>query len=119
MTVVELSPTARLLRAARGLAAGWGLAAIAVFLPILHFVLVPTLVVGGIVAAIALGRQSRRIADLRGPCPRCGAEQHFEAAGRVRRTRLIACPACHTNLTLVVAAGAVPAATPVETGGRR
>jgi len=116
MTVAELTPASRLGRAAAGLAACWSLALVAVFLPILHLVLVPTLVVGGIVAAITLGRQARRVTDLRGPCPRCATEQRFEASGRLRPTRLTTCPKCHTNVTLVVGDGAASETTPVEVG---
>ena len=118
MTVVELSPLARLGRGAMGLAACWGAAAVAVFLPILHLILVPTLVTGGIVAAIVLGRQAQRVTDVRGACPRCLTAQQFEAGGRVRRARIIACPHCHTNVTLLVGEGAAGTAAPIE-GGRR
>ena len=102
VTVAELSALARLGRGAMGLVACWGAAAVAVFLPILHLILVPTLVGGGIVAAIVLGREAQRVIDVRGTCPRCLTEQQFEANGRVRRVRLIACPRCHTNVTLRV-----------------
>jgi len=110
MTVAELSPAARFGRGVRGLATGWGAAVVAVFLPILHLVLVPTFAVGGVVAAVVLGRQSRRVMELHGRCPRCLTEQDFEASGRLRRTRLVTCSHCHTNVTLF--AGAAPPAEP-------
>jgi hypothetical protein len=118
MTVVELSPAARLGRGAMALGACWGLAAVAVFLPILHLILVPTLVGGGMVAAIVLGRQHRRVTDVRGTCPRCLTEQQFEASGRVRRVLLIACPRCHTNVTLLVGEEAAGEAVAIATGTR-
>jgi hypothetical protein len=101
ITVVDLPGAARLRRAAAGLAACWGAAAVAVFLPILHFVLVPGLTVGGIVAAIVLGRQAQRVTEVRGRCPRCSSEERFEAGGRMQPTRRVDCPRCHTNVTLV------------------
>jgi len=118
MTVEELSPPARFGRAAKALGACWGVAAIAVFLPILHLILVPTLVGGGIVAAIVLGRQTQRVTDVRGACPRCLTEQQFEASGRLRRARIIACPRCHVNVTLLVGDGAAGEAAPIEAGRR-
>ena len=114
MTVEDLSPLARLRRGALALAVCWGAAAVAVFLPILHLVLVPTLVSGGIVAAIALGRQAQRVTDVRGTCPRCLTEQQFEASGRLRRARIIACPRCHTNVTLRVGDGIAGETAPME-----
>jgi transposase-like protein len=88
-----------------GLALCWGIAAVAVFLPILHLVLVPSFVVAGIAVAVALGRQTERVVGIRGPCPRCGSTEQFEAGGKLRRERIVACPRCHTNLTLVVTEG--------------
>jgi hypothetical protein len=106
VTVADVSPGARLRRGVMGLAACWGGAAVAVFLPILHFVLVPGLLGAGIAAAIVLGRQAQRVTDVRGTCPRCLAEERFQVGGRVRPTRLTACPRCHGNVTLLLDDGA-------------
>jgi endogenous inhibitor of DNA gyrase (YacG/DUF329 family) len=111
VTTEEVSPGARVRRAMTGLAACWLAAGVAVFLPVLHLVLVPTLVVGGIAAAVVLGRQARRVLDVQGTCPRCLKEVAFEAGGHLRPTRLVNCPRCHTNVTLAVGATAADAAT--------
>jgi len=47
-------------RAGLGLAVAWLLAFPAIFLPVLHFVLVPGLVIGGIVLAVHRMREDRR-----------------------------------------------------------
>jgi hypothetical protein len=116
VTVLDVPAAGRLRRGVAGLAACWGAAAVAVFLPILHFVLVPTLVVGGIVAAVVLGRQARRVIGVRGTCPRCHTESEFQAGGALQAERLIDCPRCHTNVTLVV--GEEPQMAPVGEGAR-
>jgi len=117
MTVAELSPATRLGRGVKALAVGWGAAVAAVFLPILHLVLVPSFAVGGVIAAIVFGKQSRRVTRLRGQCPRCLTEEDFEASGKVRRSRIVTCPHCHTNVTLL-AGDATSAKAPVAAGAQ-
>jgi hypothetical protein len=53
VTMVELSPLARFGPGAAGLAGLWGAAAAAVFFPVVHLILVPTLLVGGVVLPCA------------------------------------------------------------------
>jgi hypothetical protein len=71
-------------RAARALKAAGiclGLAALSVFLPIAHFILVPGFLIAAPVFAVRrLGRRASIIA-LRGTCPRCREERVFEARG--------------------------------------
>src|SRR5262249_5697791 len=110
MTVAELSPAARFGRGVRGLATGWGAAVVAVFLPILHLVLVPTFAVGGVVAAVVLGRDPGRGVALPGGGPRARPGRACAAGGGLRRTRLVPCSHCHTNVTLF--GGAAPPAEP-------
>jgi hypothetical protein len=116
VTVADMSPTARARRGAIALGACWTAAAAAVFLPILHFVLVPGLLGAGVAAAIVVGRQARRVTDIRGACPRCLTEQAFEAGGRVRPTRGTTCPGCHANVILVLGVGAADEAGPEGAG---
>ena len=59
-------------RAMLGLGACWGAAILAVFLPLLHFVLVPSLVVAGPLVALSQLKQRVTILDVTGPCPACG-----------------------------------------------
>jgi hypothetical protein len=80
----------------------WGLGLASVFIPVAHFVLVPTFVVGGIVTAFVRAREDRRLILLHGACARCGAAQEFRPGGRFADGRSFDCPKCHGNLTLAV-----------------
>lgn len=91
---------ARWVRAARGLLACWGLAVAAVFLPLLHFVLVPALLLAGpVVALLRLGEQVTLL-DVRGACPACGREQTV-GLGRAAEARLpFRCEGCGRPLEI-------------------
>jgi hypothetical protein len=114
LTVFGAAPTpavARLLtqtardRALRVLAAlgiFWGLAIPAVFMPVAHFILVPTLLLTGIAVAALRAREGVRLLGARGRCPRCGAETEFPGSGRFRSPHALDCPRCHTRLSLTV-----------------
>ena len=56
----------------------------------------------GIVIAIKRSREERRLAEVRGGCPRCGAQQVFKAGGRFEPGRSFDCPACHGTIALDV-----------------
>jgi len=99
--VVEQTRPQRLGRALAGLGMCWALALGGLFIPVAHFILVPTFVVAGIVVAIKRAREDRRLLLLRGACPRCGAAQEFKPGGRFATGRSVDCPKCHGTLTLV------------------
>ena len=101
--IVEQAPAQRFLRVLTGLGLFWGLALCGLFIPVAHFVLVPTFVAAGIIVAVRRAREDRRLILVRGACPRCGAEQEFRPGGRFMSGRSIPCPHCHGNLTLVAA----------------
>lgn len=71
-------------RAVRALATCWGLAVLAVFLPVLHFVLVPSLLVAGPVVALSRLRERCTVRGASGTCPACGAAQSFAVSGALR-----------------------------------
>lgn len=100
-TVVNQGPGRRARRALAGLGACWGIALVTVFIPVAHFVLVPTFSVAGVVIAALRLREDRRLAGARGACPRCGREQEFAAGGRFHGERALDCPACHQLLRLI------------------
>src|SRR5262245_52899619 len=82
----------RLGRAGLGLAIAWLLAFPAIFLPVLHFVLVPGFVIGGIVLAVLRLREDRTLARVEGTCPRCGAQLDATPGGRFRSPRPVQWP---------------------------
>ena len=99
--IIEQAPPQRLGRALTGLGKLWALALGGLFIPVAHFILVPTFVAAGIVVAVKRAREDRRLLLLRGACPRCGAAQEFKPGGRFATGRNIDCPKCHGTLTLV------------------
>jgi hypothetical protein len=60
------------LRGLRVLTIFWAIAAVTIFIPILHFILVPGFLIGGIVASAAARRQKSIVAGGKGSCPKCG-----------------------------------------------
>ena len=102
--IVEQTPGQRLARTLGGLGMFWGLGLVSVFIPVAHFVLVPTFVIGGIVMAIKRAGEDRRLLWVRGACPRCGAQQDLKPGGRFADGRTFDCPSCHGNITLATTA---------------
>jgi hypothetical protein len=115
LTVFGASPTpavaivwrrsfaSRLGRAGLGLAIAWVLAFPAIFLPVLHFVLVPGFLIGGVVLAAVRLREDRTLARVEGTCPRCRAPLDAAPGGRFRLPRLVQCRQCKNTLTLAAA----------------
>jgi hypothetical protein len=87
-------------RAGIALGVAWLLAFPAIFLPVLHFVLVPGLVVGGVVLAAMRLREDRTLARVQGVCPRCAAPLDLTPGGRFRLPRTVQCVHCRNELTL-------------------
>jgi hypothetical protein len=108
--VQRRSLASRMGRAGVGLAVAWLLAFPAIFLPVLHFVLVPGFVIGGVVLAAQRLREDRTLARVEGTCPRCRAALDATPGGRFRLPRSVQCLHCKNTLTL--AAAAAPASEP-------
>jgi len=101
VVVENLTPRRRIARAAA--VAGWGLvaAAIALPIPVVHFVLVPgSLLVGAVLGAMRLAqREIFRSAE--GPCPFCGTQQRLGLAGKeFHLPRRAHCTSCGRELDL-------------------
>ncbi len=105
VTVTRQSSGHRLARAAKGAGVFWAVAAGCVFLPGLHFALVPAFLVVGFAAGFRNLRDAEIASRVHGACPRCGLEQDFAAGNRPTPTWTLDCPACHNNLTLILHAG--------------
>jgi hypothetical protein len=110
VTVVRPSTGQRLARAFKAGGIFWAVAAGCVFLPGLHFVLVPSFLLVGVIVGFRHLRDEEIVSGVRGPCPRCGLEQTFAAGNRLTPSWSLDCPACHTNLSLTLDTGAVSAA---------
>ena len=107
VTIAVQTVGRRVSRALRVLGGLWGAALLAVFIPIAHFVLVPTLVVLGAVLGALRLRQDRVIVRVVGPCPRCGRADEFPLDTRRVTSQRLTCPGCHSNVDLTLDA-AVP-----------
>ena len=81
-----------------GLALCWGAAAVAVVIPVAHFVLVPGLAIAGVVWAVIRLRERERLLWVHGTCPRCGREEDFVPAGSLSRQLTVDCPSCFNRL---------------------
>ena len=98
--VVERSLGARVLRAAAIWGALWGALLVCIFIPLLHFVLVPTLLVLGPVMAVLRLRETTSLQAVRGACPRCLAERTYQTSGRYKDGFRLHCDGCGNELTL-------------------
>ena len=100
LVVVRFDPAQRARRAAKGLAGFWGAMVVSVFLPIAHFVPVPSLFGIGIWQFFRRLRRTELVKGAHGTCPDCGAEQDFELSAGLRFPQSVQCRACHRGLTL-------------------
>jgi len=90
----------RLRRAARAWAGCWGAAIVAVFLPVLHFILVPSLLVGGPLYAMVMMREKVTVLGADGNCPACGVAQHPRLKSGASATMGFRCESCRRALEL-------------------
>jgi hypothetical protein len=100
--VIEQSTGERVARIFTGLGMFWALALGGLFIPVAHFILVPVFLASGVVMAVKRSREDRRLAEVRGACPRCGAEQVFKGTGRFEHGKSLDCPACHGTFAITI-----------------
>lgn len=95
----------RVRRAFGALLACWGAMVVSVFLPIAHFVLVPSFFGLGIWQFVRRLRQPQQVRGAHGACPDCGVEQDFELSSGLRFPQGVQCGSCQRGLTLADADG--------------
>ena len=100
VNVAVLSGADRLKRAGVILGAAFGVALVALPIPIVHFILVPGSLLGGLVLAGNRLTVSEIFRHAAGPCPFCGTEQTFPLMGRFRLPKNAHCVNCGRNLSL-------------------
>jgi hypothetical protein len=98
--VLHHSRGRRIRRALSGLGLLWLLAAVAVFIPIAHLILVPGLFFGGIGLFIVRWRRRDRFEAFEATCPTCGAPASFDLEESAELPLRLHCPACDAALTL-------------------
>ncbi|RMH43626.1 MAG: hypothetical protein D6689_04580 [Deltaproteobacteria bacterium] len=99
----QLDRSARTRRAAAALGACWGLAVVAVFIPVAHFVLVPSLTIAGPIVAWLRARQRAVVLGGDGTCPACGASIEIEP-GPAHWPLHAQCAACREALEVTARA---------------
>jgi hypothetical protein len=98
--ILTLSPVDRIKRAAVILGASLLGAAIAIPIPLVHFVLVPAALILGAVFALLRLRQREIFRSAGGRCPFCSTEQSFTVMGRFKLPKRLHCSSCHHQLML-------------------
>ena len=102
VTIREFDRPERVRRALAGLGKWWGVAVLSVFIPVAHFVLVPSFLAYGAWQFFQRLGTVEMASDARGTCPDCGAEQALDLAARWRAPQPVTCHLCHRGLQLVV-----------------
>ena len=98
ISVLDL--TDRVKRAALAFGTGLVAAAVAVIIPIVHFVLVPTALVLGVVFGVRRLGQAETFRTGTGVCPYCGTRQSLTLLGRFHLPKTLYCSACQRELYL-------------------
>jgi hypothetical protein len=98
--VLTLSPVDRIKRAALIFGASLLAAAIAIPIPLVHFVLVPTALILGAVFALLRLRQREIFRSAGGRCPFCFTDQSFTVMGRFQLPKTLYCSSCQRQLRL-------------------
>ena len=99
-TVTSFDRVGRWRRAGAALGKSWAAAAVAIFIPVAHAVLVPGFLAFGVYQlAYRLGTPELA-RNARGTCPDCGTDQALEVAPRWQVPQQVTCSTCHRGLTL-------------------
>ncbi len=93
----------RFVMVAKTWAIAWLAAIAAVFLPVLHFILVPSLLIGGPIYAIAQFQEHTTLMGGGGPCPACGAEVKLTQKRRAEARIAVRCESCGRRIELGIA----------------
>jgi hypothetical protein len=98
--ILTLSPADQIKRAAVIFGAFLLGAAIAIFIPLVHFVLVPAALILGAVFALLRLRQREIFRSAQGRCPFCATEQGFTVMGQFKLPKTLYCSSCKRQLIL-------------------
>ncbi|PYO72323.1 MAG: hypothetical protein DMD64_11515 [Gemmatimonadetes bacterium] len=100
VTIRSFDKPERIRRALKGLATFWGAAIGSVFIPVAHFLLVPSFALYGAYTFFERLGAERVVVGAEGTCPDCGKPQKLEAGGRWRVPRNVACRYCQRSLRI-------------------
>jgi hypothetical protein len=86
-------------RALKILGICWGIALFSIIIPIAHFILVPSFILAGPIAAFFTYQQSDAVLGGKGTCPHCG--QPFEIARmKIKWPLDDICAKCHSSVKI-------------------
>lgn len=100
--LVRRDRSRRIVRAVQSWGACWGLMVVAVFVPVLHFVLVPSLfLIGPLLGLQRLGERAS-VREASGACPGCGAPCRFTPKQGAKPRMPLRCEACGRAIALEI-----------------
>lgn len=102
VTILKRDRGQRLAGVVKVWALSWLAAVAAVFLPVLHFVLVPALLIGGPLYALALRHEHSTLLRVEGECPACGAAVADAHRRRAAERVPLRCDGCGRAIEVVV-----------------
>jgi hypothetical protein len=91
----------RMLRAAKAWGIGWGIAAVTAFIPIAHFILVPTFFLIGPILGFTVYAQERCVVRGTGKCPQCQSDLVI-ATGSYKDELYGHCPTCRAYVHIAL-----------------
>jgi|SRR5689334_7836312 hypothetical protein len=100
VTIRSFDRRERVRRALKGLATFWGAALGSVFIPVAHFLLVPSFALYGAYTFFERLGARQVVTTAEGTCPDCGKTQKLETGGRWRLPRDVACRYCQRPLRI-------------------
>jgi hypothetical protein len=100
VTIRAFTRQERWRRAVAGLGQWWGVGLVSVFIPVAHFVLVPSFLLYGAWQFVYRLGTTELATGARATCPDCHTAQALELAARWRAPQPVTCRACHRGLRL-------------------
>lgn len=110
-TFIERAPPTRMMRAAIVWGGCWVAAFVCVFIPLLHFILVPGFLIAGVLLGVSRLREDVTLATIEGACPRCKAQRTFVVGGRFTEGRTVHCDGCGNAFSVHLKPALPPAST--------
>jgi len=99
-TIVFFDRRQRWRRALKGLGKWWAVALGSVFIPVAHFLLVPSFFLYGLLQFSSRLGTVELARDAEGTCPDCGTAQRLELSARWQAPQQVSCRHCHRGLTV-------------------
>jgi hypothetical protein len=99
-TVKVSTPNERLISALKKLGIFWGLGGICVFIPLAHFILVPTFVIAGMVAFFKDLQHTHSVQEPRFVCPSCLKQNSYRKTFYFHDEIRFYCTSCAEQLVL-------------------